>query len=372
MSCNGEKSSSAAINEANAQALTFYKFVINSLPTAVFTVNADLKITGFNPWAEKVTGYSAVEALGNYCGNILKGGMCNENCPLKTVLHGDAPISLLTTTIHNKQGESISVRLNTAGLFDDKGKLVGGVESFQDISMIKALEREKGNLISMFAHDMKSSLTIIGGFILRLIRMKSGADETKRKRYLHIVKEEAEKLLFLVNDFLEFSRLQLGKLQLNVGPTSLDKQLMELFEVYQVKASKHDVNLHLDNTEELPVISADENRLRRVFTNLLDNALKFSKGGGNITISTQEGDQEITIKITDQGIGIDPSDLPYIFDIFHRGENAGKNQGHGLGLAGVKAIVEGHGGRVHVESELGKGSVFTVVLPKSEKQNNGE
>jgi len=373
MCIDGNNSSTAAANEADAQELTFYKFVINSLPTAVLTVNADLKITGFNPWAEKVTGYSAVEALGSSCGEILQGGMCKTNCPLKTVLRGNSTVSLLTTTIRNKQGKMIPVRLNTAGLFDDNRKLVGGVESFQDISIIKALEREKGNIISMFAHDMKSSLTIIGGFVLRLLRMGSGVEEKKQKKYLNIVKEEAGKLEFLVDDFLEFSRLQLGKLQLNIGPTSLDKQLMELFDAYHVKALKHDITLRLENTNELPIISVDENRLRRVFTNLLDNALKFSPKGGTITVSTHEGNQEITIKIIDQGVGIDPADIPYIFDTFHRGQNSDKKQGHGLGLAGVKAIVEGHGGRVHVESELGKGSTFTVVLPKGfEKHHNSK
>jgi len=365
MPTTGKNAAKVEASERDAQTLNFYKFVINSLPTAVFTVDANLKITGFNPWAEKVTGYSAVEALGNYCGDILRGGMCNANCPLRTALKGNNPVSLLATYIRNKQGEMIPVRLNTAGLFDGKDNLVGGVESFNDISVLKAYEREKDNLISIFAHDMKSSLTIIGGFVLRLIRMKSSAEGTKQKKYLRIVKEEAGKLEFLVNDFLEFSRLQLGKLQLNICPTLLDKQLMELYEVYQDKARKNDISLLLDNAEELPIINADENRLRRVFTNLLDNAFKFSSRGGTITISTHEDDQSVVIKIADQGAGIDPRDLPYIFEIFHRGKNTEGKQGLGLGLAGVKAIVEGHGGHVHVDSEQGKGSSFTVWLPKN-------
>ena len=224
----------------------------------------------------------------------------------------------------------------------------------------------------MFAHDMKSSLTIIGGFVLRLLRMKSSGGATKQKKYLQIVKREAGKLEFLVNDFLEFSRLQLGKLQLNIGPTSLDKQLMELFEVYQDKAKKDDIHLILDNAEELSIIDADENRLRRVFTNLLDNAFKFSSRGGTITISTHEDDKGVVIKITDQGIGIDPMDQPYIFDSFRRGKNAEKKQGLGLGLAGVKAIVEGHGGHVHVDSRPGKGSCFAVWLVKPEALTSGK
>jgi PAS domain-containing protein len=84
--------------------IAFYRFIIDSLPTAVLTVNADLEITGFNPWAEKITGYSKKEALGNYCGEILQGGMCLANCPLKTVLNGHKPVALIETTIVNKWG----------------------------------------------------------------------------------------------------------------------------------------------------------------------------------------------------------------------------------------------------------------------------
>ena len=98
--------------------------------------------------------------------------MCLSQCPLRTVLSGHEPVSLATTTIINKWGETIPVRINTAGLFNDNDSLIGGVESFQDISRLKRLERERDNLVSMFAHDMKSSLTIIGGFVLRLLKKR--------------------------------------------------------------------------------------------------------------------------------------------------------------------------------------------------------
>ena len=344
--------------------LIFYRFIIDSLPSAVLTVNADLKIISFNPWAEKITGYSKKETLGKYCGEILQGGMCLANCPLRTVLKGHRPVSLIETTITNKWGETIPVRMNTAGLFDDNDHLIGGVESFQDISHLKTLEREKANLISMFAHDMKSSLTIIGGFVLRLLKKKASLAQEKQIKYLDIMKNEAGKLEFLVNDFLEFSRLQTGRLKLEFSATSLDKELMELVDAYQVKTKQAGINLELENEEELPIIEADAKRLRRVFTNLLDNALKFSKGEGTITISTHETDEDVVIKVRDEGVGIDSRDLPYIFESFSRGKGTEKKEGFGLGLATVKAIVEAHGGRVLVESELGKGSVFKVILPK--------
>jgi len=350
--------------------LNFYKFVIGSLPNAVVTVNADMNITGFNSWAEKVTGYSSEEALGRHCGEVLKGGECHGQCPLRTVLDGHMPMSLHETTIQNKLGETIPVRMNTAGLFDDDGQLIGGVESFQDISKLKTLEREKDNLISMFGHDMESSITTIGGFVLRLIKGANQIGEIKQKKYLNIIKNESSKLEAIIHDLLEFSRLQTGKLKLHFGPTSLDKELIELLDAYKLRASQSGVTLELKNEEALPIIEGDSTQLHRVFVNLLANALKFSKEGGRITITAQETDQDIIITVSDQGTGIDPNDMPYIFEAFHRGKVGEKVEGFGLGLAAVKTIVEGHSGQVHVDSELGHGSVFTVVLPKVEKTLN--
>lgn len=344
--------------------LIFYKFIIENLPSAVLTVDADLKITGFNPWAERVTGYSAKEVLGRYCGDVLQGGMCHSHCPLRTVLKGHKPLSLMETKIVDKRGETLPVRINTAGLFDDNGHLIGGVESFQDISHLKKLEREKDNLISMLAHDMKSSLTIVGGFALRLLKRLGQIDEKRQKEYLTMIKTESNKLEYLINDFLEFSRLQAGTLKLNVSATSVDKELMELSDSYKFKASKSGVKLELQNEDEVAIIEADSNQLRRAFANLLDNAIKFSKEEGKITISIFETGEEVVVKVKDDGIGIDRDEIPYIFDSFRRGKSAEKKEGFGLGLAAVKAIVEEHGGRVLVESELGKGSVFTVMLPK--------
>ena len=323
------------------------------------------RLPGFNPWAEKITGHSEKEVLGKYCGKILQGGMCLGHCPLKTVLKGHKPVSLVETTIVNRWGETIPVRINTAGVFDDNDRLIGGVESFHDISHLKSLEREKDNLISMFAHDMKSSLTIIGGFVLRLLKKTRQIDGEKQKKYLRIIKNESGKLESLINDFLEFSRLQTGKLKLNFSATSLDKELMELSDAYQLKASESGIHLMLENEEELPVIMADTRQLHRVFTNLLDNAIKFSNGKGTITISTHETTEEIVVQVKDEGIGIEQDELPYIFDSFHRGTDADKKEGFGLGLASVKVIVEGHGGHILVESEPGNGTMFKVVLPKN-------
>jgi PAS domain S-box-containing protein len=350
-----------AINKS----LAFYKFVVNSVPSGVITVDRDLKVTGFNPWAERLTGFSAEEAVGTFCGEILQGGMCDVQCPLKTALTSREPMSLVESTVRTKGGETIPVRMNVAALFDEDGELIGGVESFQDISALKALERERNNLISTFAHDMKSSLTIIGGFVLRLLHKAGEVDHQKEQRYLEVIRDESGKLEMLISDFLEFARLQTGRLKLNFSTISLDKELMELCEAYQPKVSSAGLTLELVNKNALPPISGDARQLRRVFTNLLDNAIKFSQKRGKIIVSTMTDQNEIRISVKDQGVGISPDELPYIFDAFHRGRVGTKVEGFGLGLASVKAIVDAHGGKVLVESEPGKGSVFSVILPRS-------
>jgi PAS domain S-box-containing protein len=345
------------------QNTAFCNFVIESLPVGVVTVNPQRMITSFNPWAETLTGYSEKEALGRYCGDLLQGGMCKLHCPLKTAIYRRQPVLQTETTIKNKAGETIPVRMHTAALLDKEGGLIGAVEAFQDISSLKAMEREKDNIISMFAHDMKSSLSIIGGFSLRLHKKAGDLNEEKQGDYLGIIQKEVNRLDSLITDFLEFARLQTGKLKLNFEATSLDKDLIELFDAYQARAMQSGIKLELRNEKSLPVIEADPKRLRRAFTNLLDNAFKFSTKGGTITLSTKETDQEVLISIIDEGRGIDPDDLPFIFDIFSRGKTAGEKTGEGIGLATVKAIVEGHGGKVTVKSKLGRGSTFTVILP---------
>jgi len=228
---------------------------------------------------------------------------------------------------------------------------------------MKVQERERANIISMFAHDMRSSLVGIHGLGMRLLNKYNQMDDGKRNEYLRIVNKEAGKLETLVDDFLEFSRLETGRLKLNFSATSMEKELMELQDAYLGKTAQADIRMELLIEEALPTIYADGNRLRRVFTNLLDNAIKFSKPRSTITIVAQEAPGGLVIKIIDQGMGIDAQELPFIFDLFHRGKGGEKREGYGIGLATVKAIVEGHGGRVSVTSVLGTGSTFTIFLP---------
>jgi PAS domain S-box-containing protein len=263
-----------------------------------------------------------------------------------------------------REDKQIPTIVSSVPFFDQEGNHVGGFSVITDISHIKSLERERANMVSMFAHDMRSSLTGIHGLAHRLQNRSVIMDEEKRSEYLKVIDKEASKLEYLMDDFLEFSRLEAGRLKLKLSTTSLDQELRDIFDIYQPRALQRNLVLELDMESELPVIEADANRLRRVFTNLLDNALKFSREQGTIKIEAMDSAQEILVSISDEGIGIDPVDLPYIFDIFHRTRSGEKKDGYGIGLATARAIVEGHGGRIRVESELGVGTTFRVYIPK--------
>ncbi|MHC1742840.1 MAG: ATP-binding protein [Syntrophobacteraceae bacterium] len=355
-----EASSCCGVNAS----LEFYKFVIDSIPLAVVTMDAEYRITGFNPRAEELTGYRAETVFGRSCREVLRSALCDDACPLRTVMNRQNGFVTTRTTLQDRLGKTIFVDVSTAALFDDEGKCLGAVEAIADISARVAMEREHANFISMLAHDMRSSLTGIHGLGLRLLRKPADMDETKVRKHLEIITKEAGKLEALVDDLLELSRIESGRLRLTTTAVSLDKELEEIFETFKEKASQQGIQLELRVGDLLPVIEADASRLRRVFGNLLDNAIKFSPRGGTIVITTQETDCEVMVTVRDSGIGILTEDLPYIFDIFHRGKTTLGKEGHGLGLATVKAIVEGHGGRIMVSSEPDVGSTFTVFLPK--------
>jgi two-component system phosphate regulon sensor histidine kinase PhoR len=342
----------------------FCQFILNALPLAVVTMDSHLRITGFNPWAEKLTGYSAEEAMGRGCEDILHSTLCGQQCPIRAIQNPQTPSVTSRADITDRDGRSIPVRVSAAALFDAKGKYIGGVEALRDLSEVVAMERLRANFISMLAHDMRSSLAGIHGLSLRLLRKPPDMDQDKARKHLELIAQEAGKLESLVDDFLELSRIEAGSLRLNMAAVSLDKELEEIFEAYRERSAACGLQLELQVAEILPVIEADANRLRRVFTNLLDNAIKFSKAKGFIVIRAKESEQEIMVSVEDAGTGIDSSDLPFIFDIFYRGCTAGRREGHGLGLATVKAIVEGHGGRIMVASQVGVGTTFTLFLPK--------
>ncbi len=340
--------------------------ILDSIPVAMVTMDADFKITSFNNLAEHLTGFSAAEAIGKPCFEILHSSKCDSECPLQTVQEYGESTTGLEAEFVNRFHEHIPVRIGTAAVENEAGNFIGYLEVIEDISREKSLEREKNNFQFMIAHDMKSPLVAMQGLIRRIREHHDEMSAEKREQYFRIISEAGKQLEAQIMDFLELSRLSTHQIKLQCEYTNLPELIDKLILRHQEQAAKK--NLAISSKHgTIQTVKVDRKQLRRVFENLLDNSIKFAHRSGEITISTRETDKEVIIQIRDNGPGIAADELPYIFDAFHQCNSS--HTGHGLGLAAVKAIVQEHGGRVAVKSNPNKGSVFTVRLPTTFQRN---
>lgn len=342
------------------------RFILDSVPVAIVTMAYDFKITSFNDRAEELTGYSAREAIGRLCHEVFHCSRCKNGCPVQTVHRNKKSALGLEAEIVNRSDEIIPVRIGVAVLEDEENEFSGYVEVIEDISRQKKIEREKNNFLAMIVHDMKSPLFGIRGLIARLKKEKSCETNEKMQEYFRVIGAAEERLESMVQEFQEYSGLESGHVKLDLGETDIKNVLQQAAEMHRLAAEKQEIVLRYDCTS-LAAIEADENRLHRVFNNIIENAIKYSPKKAEVTISASETDKEIVIHFQDQGWGIRPEEIPYIFEAFYRAESKEKIRGQGLGLAASSAIIRQHGGNISVESKPGKGSVFTVRLPKQKK-----
>lgn len=344
-----------------------HHLILDSVPVAMVTMDYNFKITSFNKRAEKLTGYSSNEAIGRPCHEILNSSRCESDCPLQTVRNASESSSGLEAEIVNRHGEQITVRISADTILNEDKSFVGYLEVIEDISRQKRIEREKNNFIFMIAHDIKSALVGINGLIRRLKKESMCESNEKLGAYLKVMGETEQRLESMVKEFLEYSHLESGQVNLELSEIDIKKVLQQATEIFRLRAEEKDIVLSFDS-QPLTEIVADECRLYRVFTNIIDNAIKYSPKQSKVTISAKETDNEIVISCRDQGSGINPKEIPYIFDVFYRTESKNKTSGQGLGLAESRIVVRKHGGRISVESMPGRGSVFIVRLPKHKKE----
>lgn len=342
---------------------TFRQHIIDSSPLAIITMDQNFKITSFNKQAEQITGYLANEALGESCQEILHSSFCKEKCPPQKALSSKKSIHGLEGELVNRSGKNIPVRISVSVLEDVDNNFLGYMEVIEDISREKKIERERINFISSIIHDMKSPLICISGLVKRLNKNDIFKNDKKIKNYLRVIYEAEKQLESMVNDFLEYSRLASNRLQLKLNNIDIEDVLVRAAKMQQPKADKQNINVSID-CHFLSIIKADEKQLHRVFSNLIDNAIKYSPKDAEITITARETEDEIIINFQDKGWGIKPEEIPYIFDAFYREKAKEIESGYGLGLAASKAIIKRHGGKISVKSTPGKGSLFTVKIPK--------
>ena len=238
---------------------------------------------------------------------------------------------------------------------------VGFAITMQDITYLKEMDRIRSEFVHTVSHDLRSPLTSVMGYS-ELVERVGPLNENQRD-FLNRIRDGIQHITSLVNDLLDLGNVEAG-FDTQRQFVQLEGILRYTLDMLQGQIKSKRLKVHTDIARSLPALRANPIRLRQVLDNVVGNAIKYSNANGEVKIAIHaEGDQVI-LQVTDEGLGIPPTDQQYIFDKFYRGSNTSPEiEGSGLGLAIVKSIVENHQGRIWVESAVGKGSSFFIVLP---------
>ena len=246
------------------------------------------------------------------------------------------------------------------------GDTSGAVIVLHDITELRKLERIRRDFVANVSHEFRTPLTAIQGFAETLI---AGAldDPQNRGRFLNIILEHARRLARLTEDLLKLSQMDADRLEIEINPVKVSQLVESCYETARHRAAEKELLLTLAPglSQNLPDVAGDARRLQEVLQNLLDNAIQYTLPGGKIVLSAELKNDGVVFTVSDTGIGIPTADQPRIFERFYRVDAARSREagGTGLGLAIAKHLIEVHGGRIWVESEVGVGSRFHFSVP---------
>jgi signal transduction histidine kinase/CheY-like chemotaxis protein len=325
-----------------------YEILLNSVQDGILILDQDMRVRLINPAAS-----AAFE---------LEGEKVNHK-PFKEAIQHPDLIDLLSKKEINQpyrgeialeDGQVLSAQVTPI-------PELGLAVIMRDITYLKELDSIKSDFVGTISHDLRSPLTAILGYLELLKRV--GPLNDQQQEFTHRIQVSVQNITSLINDLLELGRIEAG-FDTRKEAVPLSALLQFTVESMQSLAAQKEQTLESDIPDMLPHVLGSPLQLRQMFSNIIDNALQYSPRGGRVYIRALAEDEQIIIQITDPGIGIPLADQPYIFDKFYRGSNVPSDSpGTGLGLAIVKIIADNHRGRIWVESTIGQGSSFTVILP---------
>ncbi len=346
------------------------ELVLMSIADGVVVLDRDNKVQIVNAAASELFDKEAKEMLGHplvFCNE-------EENSPsicksiqnfTDSVNPAYDPINQ-TLVLHNK-----TIRLNSAPILLGK-EFLGAVMIMHDITQQAELERMKNEFISNVSHELRTPITSIKSYVDTLCNHGEKLDSEIYREFLQTIDDEADRLMFLVNDVLELSKIEEGAREFEVQPLDLKLAIERAIRAVNIMAQDRSINLNLNDIQNLPLVTMNQESIERVVINLLTNAIKYTPTGGNINVEAQyeTDNNEVRVSVIDSGIGIPEECLEHIFDRFYRVEKKVHTvKGTGLGLTIVKRIIEKHQGRITVESAMGEGSKFSFWLKVANLNN---
>ncbi len=348
------------------------KAILEAVADGVLVTDSNRQITLFNESAEKILGIDRLQAIGksmeHFAGlfGLATSKWLEKINGWSSVDEGRLPGHSQIEQIILEDGRVISVHLAPVSLRND---FLGTVSIFQDVTHQVEVDRLKSEFVATVSHELRTPMTSIKGYVEILLMGAAGDLSEQQIHFLNVVKKNTERLSVLVNDLLDISQIESGRVRLSLVPLNLEQIAENALEDFQLRIKDGERIVHVDNAFEphLPLVQADPDKIRRVFDNLLENAYLYNLEDGHIRLSIKRSGMELQVNVEDSGIGINPIDKTLVFERFYRGENSLTLgvAGTGLGLSIVKSMIEMHGGRIWVESSgiPGQGCIFSFALP---------
>lgn len=356
--------------------------IIENSANGVMILSPDRRIQVMNRALAAMTGWPAEEAQGEPCWKVLSlenaqgPNLCAaEGAPVlrreidPAALAEAQPSLYVEGDVIRPGGSRLTLGVTYTPLYDAEGRLLNIVVSVVDITRFREAEQMKSTFVSVISHELKTPVALIKGYAGTLRRPDAAWDPETLADGLAVIEEEADRLNTLIDNLLDASRIQAGMFKLELSEVDLALLARKAVDGFRVQTAAHQFELGFP--PDLPLVLADEARIRQVLDNLLSNAIKYSPHGGLIRVGGWQDGPDVTVYVADQGIGIPSDEQGRLFDSFYRVDSGLRRQtkGTGLGLYLCKAIVEAHDGRIWVRSEPGKGSTFFFTLPQAAEGN---